>query len=160
VRRPLTEWDGGQVGKVFRNLHLWWPGDDPTKDDPTQAAIRKLQEDQDVGHIVTNLKRVLDALAVIHKQVSIGTPDITRLTAVVETLRGAHVTFTAEDVLKFLPFRYRLKLYNHVILCYASLCRTFLELRHTRNHAYDCDVDGLELCGVDPMYLRDVQGVF
>jgi hypothetical protein len=122
VRLPLTKWDGGQVGKVFRNLHSWWPGDDPSKNDPdpTWAAIRKLQEGQDVRHSVTNLKRVLDALAGIHKQVSIGMPDITRLQAAVETFREAHLTFTDKDIFNLkevLPFRYQLKLYDQVILC-------------------------------------------
>jgi hypothetical protein len=32
VMRPLTKWDGGKVGKVFRNLQLWWPGHDPSND--------------------------------------------------------------------------------------------------------------------------------
>jgi hypothetical protein len=110
-RKPLTNWSGGQILEIYRNLDLLWGSD------PLVHGISNLQADSKVANIMRVLKAVLDTLSEIHRQLSIPEPDLEVLSAAVETLKNQVGTFELHGTRA--PCRYRLKFYDHAVMAHV-----------------------------------------
>jgi hypothetical protein len=67
-----------------------------------------------VASLVQDLKTVFEALAVVHRQVSIPDPDVNVLKVAVAAFARSIPTFTGEHTLA--PLQYRMKFYDHAVL--------------------------------------------
>jgi truncated hemoglobin YjbI len=111
MSKPVTKYHGSQIEAIFRGQDELWGAE------PLRSGIEELEGDREVGGLVKDLKRVFEALAIVHREVTVATPNMEALETAVRAFMLNHSTFTDDVCLA--PIRYRLKFYDHAIIAHV-----------------------------------------
>jgi hypothetical protein len=115
MRRPLTKYHGGQVEKLFRGQVTL------LEHRLLSKGIAGLTQDKEAVQIVHELRACLEALAVVHQQVSIARPDIEVLEVAVKNFKGSLLFFSSPATPA--PCRYTPNFYHAILDHIVDQCK-------------------------------------